>query len=579
MTKLIRKGLTNNKMSDIINTSNHVLTDCPNEKEEQNFMEQSDKITALYCRLSRDDELQGDSNSIVNQKNILSKYAKDNGFRNLQYFVDDGFSGTNFNCPGWNDLITLVEDNKVGAIIVKDMSRLGRDYLKVGFYTEVMFVEKNIRFIAINNGMDSTNQTDSDFTPFLNIINEWYAKDTSKKIKAVMKAKSESGKTLTTIPPFGYMKNPDDKTKWIVDEPAAETVQKVFKLCMDGYGPSQIAKILRDEKVLTPAAYWQSIGRTTNLPTPENPYRWLADTISAMLEKKEYLGHTVNFKTYKQSYKSKKKLHNPEEKQLIFENTHEAIIDTDTWERVQELRKNKRRPTRTGKSNMFSGIAYCGDCGQKLYYCTSKYFESRQDHFVCSTSRKGKEKCSTHFIRAVILEQGVLAHLKYVIETVACYENQFRKVLGAKQKSELKKELNAKKKLLAKSENRVKELDLLFQRIYEDNVRKKISDERFETLSSNYENEQAELKHLIEKLSAEISETEEQSDNVERFISKVHKYFDLQELTPSILNDMIKRVYVHAPQTIDGKRTQKIDIVYDLVGILPSSLLNNGETA
>ena len=566
-------------MSDIMNLSNPVLTDCPIEKEEQNFMRQSDKITALYCRLSRDDELQGDSNSIVNQKNILSKYAKENGFKNIQFIVDDGFSGTNFNRPGWNELLGLIEDNKVGAIIVKDMSRLGRDYLKVGFYTEVMFVEKNIRFIAINNGIDSANQADSDFTPFLNIINEWYAKDTSKKIKAVMKAKGESGKTLTTIPPFGYMKSPDDKTKWIVDEPAAETVKKIFNLCMNGYGPSQIAKILNNEKILTPAAYWQSIGRTTNLPTPENPYRWVADTISTMLEKKEYLGHTVNFKTYKQSYKSKKKLHNPEEKQLVFENTHEAIIDIDTWNRVQELRKNKRRPTRTGKSNMFSGIAYCADCGQKLYYCTSKYFESRQDHFVCSTSRKGKEECSTHFIRATILEQGVLAHLKYVISVVENYENQFRKVLGTKQKAEVKKELNAKKKLLSKSESRMKELDLLFQRIYEDNVSGKISDERFEMLSANYESEQAELKQTIKKLSAEISETEEQADNVERFISKVHKYFDLQELTPSILNDLVKRVYVHAPQTIDGKRTQEIEIVYDIVGILPLSLFKHEETA
>lgn len=577
MTKAIRKGLTNNKMSDIMNISNPVLTDCPIEKEEQNFMRQSDKITALYCRLSRDDELQGDSNSIVNQKNILSTYAKENGFKNLQYFVDDGFSGTNFNRPSWNDLIALVEDNKVGAIIVKDMSRLGRDYLKVGFYTEILFIEKNIRFIAINNGIDSANQTDSDFTPFLNIINEWYAKDTSKKIRAVMKAKGESRKHLTTRPPFGYMKSPDDKIKWIVDDEAAQIVKKIFALCLEGYGTSQIARILKDKKILTPFSYWNSKGQA--FKSSENPYNWSADTVAGIIEKKEYLGHTVNFKTYKQSYKSKKKLHNPEEKQLIFENTHEAIIDVDTWEKVQELRKNKRRPTRTGKSNMFSGIAYCADCGQKLYYCTSKYFESRQDHFVCSTSRKGKEECSTHFIRATILEQGVLAHLKYVIGTVASYENQFRKVLGAKQKAEVKKELSVKKKLLSKSESRIKELDLLFQCIYEDNVSGKISDERFEMLSANYENEQVELKSLIEKLSAEISETEEQSDNVEKFISKVHKYFDLQELTPSVLNDMVKRVYVHAPQTIDGKRTQEIDIVYDLVGILPQSLFEYEETA
>jgi len=563
-----------------INTSNSVLTGCPNEKEDKNYMRQSEKITVLYCRLSRDDELQGDSNSIVNQKNILSKYAKDNGFKNTQFIVDDGYSGTSFQRPGWNELVELIENDKVETIIVKDMSRLGRDYLKVGFYTEILFVEKNIRFIAVNNGIDSNNQTDSDFTPFLNIINEWYAKDTSKKIKAVMKAKGESGKTLTTIPPFGYMKSPDDNTKWVVDEPAADIVRKIFGLCMEGYGPSQIAKFLQKEKVLTPAAYWQSIGRITNLPVSDNPYRWVSDTISTMLEKKEYLGHTVNFKTYKQSYKSKKKLHNPEEKQMIFENTHEPIIDADTWERVQELRKNKRRSSRTGKSNMFSGIAYCADCSQKLYYCTSNYFESRQDHFVCSTSRKGKENCSTHFIRAVVLEKGVLAHLKYVIGFVAAYENQFREIMGARQKAEIKKEISAKKKLLAKCENRISELDRLFKSIYEDKAKGILSENRFQMLADDYEAEQQELELKITRLSAEISDTEEQSDNLERFISKIHKYLDLQELTPSILNDMVKRVYVHAPQIIDGKRTQQIDICYDLVGILPMSLLKqNSETA
>ena len=561
-----------------MNVCNPVLTDCQKSKEEQKFMRQSDKITALYCRLSRDDELQGDSNSIVNQKNMLSKYAKDNGFKNLQYFVDDGFSGTNFNRPSWNDLIALIEENKVGAIIVKDMSRLGRDYLKVGFYTEVMFVEKNIRFIAISNGIDSANQTDSDFTPFLNIINEWYAKDTSKKIKAVMKAKGESGKPLTTRPPFGYMKSPDDKTKWIVDDEAAQTVKKIFALCLEGYGTSQIARILKDKKILTPFSYWNSKGQS--FKSSENPYNWSADTIAGIIEKKEYLGHTVNFKTYKQSYKSKKKCANPEEKQLIFENTHEAIIDADTWERVQELRKNKRRPTRTGKSNMFSGIAYCADCGQKLYYCTSKYFESRQDHFVCSTSRKGKEECSTHFIRAVVLEKGVLAHLRYVISYIHNYEEQFRKIMGAKYKAEIKKELSAKRKELAKSKKRIEELDRLFQHIYEDNVNGKISDDRFQMLSESYENEQKELKKLIQTLSDDISETEEQADNMERFIAKIHKYFDLQELTPSILNDLVKRVYVYAPQKIDGKRSQNIEIVYDMLGILPLSLLNgNDKTA
>ena len=439
-------------MSVKINSSNFVMADCPNEKEDKNFMRQSEKFTILYCRLSRDDELQGDSNSIVNQKKILSKYAKENGFKNTHFIVDDGYSGTNFQRPGWNELLELIENNKVETIIVKDMSRLGRDYLKVGFYTEVLFVEKNIRFIAINNGIDSSNQTDSDFTPFLNIINEWY--------------------------------------------------------------------------------------------------------------------------------KSKKKCTNPEEKQLVFENTHEPIIDTDTWERVQELRKNKRRPSKTGKTNMFSGIAYCADCRQKLYYCTSNYFESRQDHFVCSTSRKGKEYCSTQFIRAVVLEKGVLSHLKYVIGYVSAYEKQFREIMGAKQKAEVKKEISAKKKLFAKYENRISELDSLFKNIYEDKTNGVLSENRFQMLAEDYEKEQQELELKIVSLSAEISETEEQIDNLERFISKIHKYLDLQELTPTVLNDMVKRVYVHAPQTIDGKRTQQIDICYDLVGILPMSLLNkNNETA
>ncbi len=536
---------------------------------------QSDKITALYCRLSRDDELQGDSNSIVNQKNILSKYAKDNGFCNVQFFVDDGYSGTNFQRPSWEKLIALVEDNQVETVIVKDMSRLGRDYLKVGFYTEVMFAEKNIRFIAVNNGIDSANQTDSDFTPFLNIINEWYAKDTSKKIKAVFKAKGEAGKHLATIPPYGYMKSPSNPQKWIIDEEAAEVVKKIYRLCLEGYGTSQTAKLLQRKKVLTPRSYWITNSRINGYSMPDNPYRWVADTVSEILKKKEYLGHTVNFKTHKKSYKSKKKIDNPESEHMIFENTHEAIIDLDTWERVQELRKNKRRPTRTGKTNMFSGIAYCADCGQKLYYCTTKYFESRQDHFVCSTSRKGKEECSTHFIRAAVLEQGVLAHMKYVIGYISQYEDKFRKVIGEIQKSEAKKELAAKRKIISKSEKRIKELDKLFKLIYEDKAKGNLSDNRFKILADDYEQEQKELNERIISLVAEIEQQEKQADNLNRFIDKVHKYFDLQELTPAILNDIVKKVEVHAPQKIGGKRTQEIDIYYDLVGYLPLALFEN----
>ena len=280
------------------------------------------------------------------------------------------------------------------------------------------------------------------------------------------------------------MKDPNNKKRWIVDEAAAVVVNRIFALCLEGYGPSQIARILKTDKILTPAAYWQSQGKTTNQPVPGNPYSWVSATVADILEKKEYLGHTVNFKTYKQSYKSKKKCYNPEEKQLVFEDTHKAIIDNDTWERVQELRKNKRRPTRTGKTNLFSGIARCADCGEKLYYCTSKNFEARQDHFVCSTSRlKGKEVCPTHFIRAVVLEQGVLAHMRLVIACVSTHEERFRKAMEAKQKAEAKKELAAKRRQLTQAERRIEELDRLFKRIYEDNANGKLSDSRFQMLS------------------------------------------------------------------------------------------------
>ena len=564
-------------------TSNPVMADCPPRKGAENMLRQSDKITALYCRLSRDDELTGDSNSIVNQKTILSKYAKENHFSNPLFFVDDGYSGTNFNRPSWNELLEKIENGEVSTLIVKDMSRLGRDYLKVGFYTEILFVEKGVRFIAINNGIDSANQQDSDFTPFLNIINEWYAKDTSKKIRAVMKSKGEAGEHLCTNPPYGYMKSPDNPKQWIVDEEASEVVKRIFALCLDGYGPSQIARILKEDKIITPTIHFQQIGRATRNAPPDNPFHWMRDTIANILERPEYKGHTVNFKTYKQSYKSKKTCYNPEEKQLVFENTHEAIIDADTWARVQELRKNKRRPTRTGKTNMFSGIVRCADCGEKLYYCTSKNFEARQDHFVCSTSRlKGKEVCPTHFIRAVVLEQGVLAHMRMTIACVANHEEQFRKTMGAKQKAEAKRELAAKRRQLTQAQRRIEELDRLFKHIYEDNANGKLSDSRFQMLSDDYEQEQKELREKLLRLNEEINQQEEQAENIDRFILKVRKYLDLDKLTPAILHDMVKAVYVHAPDKSKGHREQQIDISYDLVGILPASLLNdlqNGETA
>ena len=385
------------------------------------------------------------------------------------------------------------------------------------------------------------------------------------------------------IPDGEYFKAQKFTADWIVDDEAAAVVRQIFAWCMEGYGPSQIAKKLREAKVDCPTVHWMKMGRNAPANTPDDPYAWAPRTITGILEKMEYLGHMVNFKTRKQSYRSKKKLENSPDQWKIFENTHEAIIDEETFARVQELRKNKRRPARTGKTNMFSGLVRCADCGEKLYYCTSNSFETRQDHFVCSTSRKkGKEVCDTHFIRAVVLEEGTLQHMRLVIQCVADYEDAFRRALGAKRSEEAKIELSAKKRTLQKSENRLAELDRLFKRIYEDMVNGKLSDARFQMLSDDYEQEQAELRAKIEMLENEIRNQEDQAENVDRFIRQAKKYLYLEKLTPTILNDMVNAVYVHAPDKSSGHRVQDVTISYNYIGILPANLLYdvmNGKAA
>lgn len=341
------------------------------------------------------------------------KFAKEKGFRNLEYFVDDGYSGANFQRPDWQRMMAMVDEGKIGIVIAKDMSRIGRNYLEVGMYTEITFPQNNVRFIAVNSGVDSANQSDNEFAPFLNIINEFYVKDGSKKVRASLKLKGESGGHLTTIPPYGYVKDAENSEQWIVDDEAAQVVKRIFALCMDGNGPTQIARILKEEQVLTPTVYQDKQKWKVRCALPDNPYGWNDSTVSGILERMEYCEHTVNFKTHRQSYKIKKTIENPPDQWKIFRNTHEAIVDEETFDRVQELRRNKRRPAKTGKSNLFSGVAYCVDCGEKLYYCTTQNFEERQDHFVCSTSRKkGKDVCGTHFIRAMVLEKGVLKFLQ-----------------------------------------------------------------------------------------------------------------------------------------------------------------------
>ena len=538
-------------------------------------MKQSDKITALYCRLSRDDDQQGDSNSIVNQKAFLARFAREKGFRNIEYFVDDGYSGANFQRPDWQRMMALVDEGKIGIIVAKDMSRIGRNYLEVGMYTEITFPQNHVRFIAVNSGVDSANQQDNEFAPFLNIINEFYVKDGSKKVRASMKLKGESGEYLTTIPPYGYMKDPEDKKKWVVDAEAASVVRRIFSLCVDGNGPTQIARILREKQVPTPTVYQSRMGQAVRCIPPDNPYNWNGSTVSAILERMEYCGHTVNFKTHRQSYKIKKTIENPPEQWKIFRNTHEAIVDEETFERVQELRRNKRRPAKTGKTNLFSGVAYCADCGEKMYYCTTQNFEERQDHFVCSTSRKkGKDVCGTHFIRAVVLEKGVLRFLQILLWYISDCESLFREKLGAKRKEDFKKELSAKRRQLTQAQRRIEELDRLFKRIYEDNISGKINDSRFQKLSGDYENEQAELTKKVQTLEQEIVKQQEEADSIEQFIRRAKKYPELTELTPAVLHDLVNKVYVCAPDKSSGHRVQDVRISLACIGFLPESIIS-----
>ena len=535
----------------------------------------NDKITALYCRLSRDDELQGDSNSIINQKAILQKYADDNGFGNTMFFVDDGYSGTNFDRPDWERLIALAEDGKIGTVIVKDMSRLGRDYLKVGYYTEVFFPGLDIRFIAINNGVDSANQQDSDFTPFLNIINEWYAKDTSKKIRAVFKAKGQSGKPLCTNPPYGYVKDPEDKSRWIIDPEAAEVVREIFSLCVKGYGPTQIAKELTRRQIENPVAHARRQGITLPAKTlDDDPCAWHDSTVARLLTRVEYLGHTANFKTYRKSYKNKKQMHNARSEWQIFENTHEAIIDQETFDIVQKIRDGRRRLTPMGEMPILSGMLFCADCGAKLYQVRGRGWEHSKEYFVCATYRKQKGKCSSHQIRNVVIEQLLLDDIRRVTAYAREHEDEFVRLVTQKSKQESERNLRESKKELEAAKARVTKLDGIIQRLYEDNIEGKVSDERFAKLTATYEAEQRQLDYRITKLQNFMANAKNESLGVDTFLSIVRRYTDIKELDAEIIRVFVEKILVYKAEKVDGHRVQRIKIIYNGIGEIPTTLIN-----
>lgn len=531
-------------------------------------------ITALYCRLSQDDGNVGDSDSIINQKKMLAEYAERNGYTPYQFYIDDGFSGTNFERPQFKQMIEDAKKGTVKRIICKDLSRFGRDYIKVGLYTEFIFPDKDIHFIAVNDDVDSNVQKDNDLAPFKNLFNEWYARDTSKKIKAVKKAKGLAGEHMSCVAPYGYRKNPDNPKEWLIDEESAEVVREIFRLCVDGYGPRRIANILTERKILIPSAYALEKGYAVRNNIPKNPCQWSSTVVVDVLERMDYLGHTVNFKTHRKSYKQKKKIENDKSEWKIFENTHEPIIDKSTFDIVQKIRANRKRPTKMGEMPMFSGILYCADCGKKLSFHRRANDPDTKHNFVCSNYRSDTHNCSMHYIRNVVVEQLVLENLREVVSYVKAYEDEFvQMVMDAdiKQKS---KELAKKKRVLSDKEKRYTQLDGLFQRIYEDNVSGKLSDERFVKLSQGYEAEQKDLQSEIEALRMELSQEEQQSVNVKSFLFTVKKYTEIPELTSEIVHEFIDRIIVHEADKSSGKRIQEIEIIYNHIGVFDRSKVN-----
>ncbi len=534
------------------------------------------KYTALYERLSRDDEMQGESNSIVNQKRYLEEYAQAQGFKNIRHFTDDGYSGTNFKRPGFQEMIAAIEAGEIDVVCVKDLSRFGRDYLKVGFYTEIMFPEKGVRFIAINNSVDSANPTENDFTPFLNIMNEWYAKDTSNKIRAIFRSRMQDGKRCSGAIPYGYRRDPEDKNHLLIDEEAAKVVRRIYQMVIDGMGSQAIANQLTADNVLIPSAYLEQSehGESRN-HSYHDPCRWNCTAVSYILDKQEYMGHTVLGKTICENFKAKKRRKARPDELIIFENTHEPIIDAETWHLVQKLRRRTRRKLANGSySHRLSGLVYCADCGKRLSY-SSPQSQHRPDgktydadsSFRCPTYKSMYGECTMHYIKSSTLDklvdEAVRKIARYVLRNEQAFLEQVRVLTSADQKqtqSEDKKELvNIKK--------RIAELDNYIKRLYEGNASGKIPDRQFEKLMAQYDSEQQELEERVKEIEVSIHEIQQESENGQQFVRLVQKYRDLTEIDQTALNEFIDKVVVHeATGGRTADRSQQIDIYFNFIG-------------
>ena len=546
-------------------------------------------ITVVYCRLSQDDGLDGDSNSIINQKNILLDVVAREKLPNPVLFVDDGFSGTNFDRPAISEALRLVENRQVSNFIVKDLSRLGRSYIKVGQLTEITFPSFDVRFIALNDGVDSNkpNETNSIFLPIKSLMDEMYAADTSKKIRAVVQAKAKAGERVTTNPPYGYLKDSNNPKNCIIDSVASEVVKRIFQEAKSGKSLSEIAKGLENDKIFKPDRHRIEIGlkSISSSPNVETlPYFWTRETLSAILGREEYLGHTVNLRTRTKSYKDKRKVDNSKEDWLVFKNTHEAIIDQETFDIVQKMRSHKRSnqryKNRAGHENLFAGLVFCGTCGRKHYFCPQEKNRLNHDHYKCSGYRKPIDGCENpHYIQKSALIEIVSGKLRQTIQEAHFNQEDFLKKLEQQSQAQFCKDSKRQQLQLQKDEYRSKEIDSIIQKLYEDNLLGKISDERFVKLSQSYEEEQKQLQTSISDLTEKLAKQQEDSLNISKFMARVSKYTELPELTVEIVNELIDKIVIYKPTGTKRNRIIQIDIYYNFIGKLNNEKSEPNELA
>ena len=528
-----------------------------------------EKITALYCRLSVDDEKKdAESNSITNQKQILLDYCQKQGFTNTMFFVDDGISGTSFERGGFQQMQKMVEEGKICRVIVKDLSRFGREMVEAGRLTQIVYPSLGVTFISLHENVNSTTGEGMEMLPFYNIFNEWYAAQTSKKIRAVWQSKAENGKRVSPTVPFGYVKDPDDKEKWLIDEPAAEVVRKIYALCLAGRGPSQIARQLEKEKILVPSAYYESVGRSHAQKVPTNPYSWDQKTVVGIIENRQYTGCAVNFKSTTVSYKVHKKIHNATEDYQIIPNMQEPIISEEQWLRVQELRKHRRRPTATGRASLFSGLVYCPDCGAKLHFCAAKSLKRNQEFWRCSNYKDGRGTCQIHYIRDVVLERIVLEAISSLADFVKCHEPVFLYMLAKKTNAMRQKEHKRLEQAVEQGTKRIAEIDRLIEKVFEQNAIGVLSDERFSKMLQSYEKEQKALTQEVAESRQTLEEAKQKATDLRLLLRTLREMTEINELTPTLVNSLIERIEVHNNDKSSGHCYVKVDIYFTAVGMI-----------